>query len=163
MNIYEIDNAIQELLANSVDAETGELMIDTDALDALQMERDSKIENVACYIKNLSADVAALKAEENALAERRKATERKIERLKAYLADALNGQKFQTAKCAVSFRKTPSVEIGEGFIEWAEKNNEHLLRYKEPEANKVLIKKLLIEGAEIPNASLVENTSMTIK
>lgn len=162
MNIYEIDNAIQELLAN-VDAETGELMIDTDALDALQMERDSKIENVACYIKNLSADVAALKAEENALAERRKAAEKKIERLKAYLADALNGQKFQTAKCAVSFRKTQSVELGESFIAWAEKNNEHLLRYKEPEANKVLIKKLLIEGAEIPNASLVENTSMTIK
>ena len=42
MTIYEIDQAIMEC----VDFETGEI-IDTEQLDELQMERDTKLENVA--------------------------------------------------------------------------------------------------------------------
>ncbi len=96
MTLYEIDKNIEQL-ANAVDPETGELLVDNDALDALMMERESKIENIACYVKNLAADVKALKDEETALAERRKATEKKAERLRDYLDYALKGQKFQTA------------------------------------------------------------------
>lgn len=162
MTLYEIDSRIQELL-NEVDPETGELLADDAAFDALAMEREAKIENVACYIKNLTADVAALKAEENALAERRKAAEKKADRLKNYLSQALQGSKFQTAKCAVSFHKSQALEVADGFVEWAMQNNDNLLRYKSPEVNKVQVRKLLLEGAEIPGASLVENTSVIIK
>ena len=163
MNIYEIDNSIKQLL-EEVDPETGELIVDTDALDALMMEREKKIENVACYIKNLTSDAKQLKDEEKALAERRQAAEKKAERLRDYLTYALQGQKFQTAKCAVSFRKTQSVEVDDAFTEWAQKSgNDNLLRYKLPEVNKVAVKALLTEGAEIPCARLVTNVSMTIK
>ena len=65
MTIYEIDQAIM----NCVDAETGEI-IDTERLDKLQMERDAKLENVACWIKDLKAEAEALKAEKQALADR---------------------------------------------------------------------------------------------
>ena len=82
MNLYDIDRQIQELIENCVDPETGELTIDTAALDALQMEREAKIENLACYVKNLTADAKKIKAEEEALAQRRKAAENKAERLK---------------------------------------------------------------------------------
>ena len=58
MTIYEIDQAIMEC----VDLETGEI-IDTEQLDKLQMERDAKLENVACWIKDLKAEAEALKAE----------------------------------------------------------------------------------------------------
>ena len=51
MNIYEIDRAITDLF----DAETGEI-IDFDALAALQMERDQKIENVALWLQKPSRD-----------------------------------------------------------------------------------------------------------
>lgn len=163
MNLYQIDSKIEELLS-TVDPETGELITDNDALDALIMEREMKIENIACFIKNLTADAKALKDEEAALAERRKAAEKKAERLKGYLAYALQGEKFQTAKCAVSFRRSQAVEIDGGFTEWAEKTgNDNLLRYKEPEANKVAIKALLVQGTEIPYARLIENTSIAIK
>ena len=47
MTLYEIDNAILEC----IDLETGEI-IDTDKLDALQLERETKIENVALWIKD---------------------------------------------------------------------------------------------------------------
>lgn len=63
--LYEIDNAI----LNCCDQETGEI-IDIEALDALMMQRTEKIEGIALYIKNLTADAADYKAEKEAFAAR---------------------------------------------------------------------------------------------
>nr|DAX06297.1 MAG TPA: resistance protein [Caudoviricetes sp.] len=162
MTLYEIDEEIQELLSE-VDPETGELITDYAALDALLMEREAKIENIVLFIKNLSSDVRELKAEEAALAERRKKAEKKAERLREYVSHALGGERFQTPRCCVSFRKSTALELGEGFTEWAKEHADTLLRYKEPEPDKTAIKAALAGGAEIPNAKLVQNTTMTIK
>lgn len=162
MTLYEIDEGIQELLSE-VDPETGELITDYEALDALLMERETKIENIVLFIKNLSSDVRELKAEESALAERRKKAEKKAERLREYVSHALGGEKFQTPRCCVSFRKSTALELGEGFTEWAKEHADTLLRYKEPEPDKTAIKAALAGGAEIPDAKLVQNTTMTIK
>ena len=78
-SLYEIDQAIMECL----DWETGEIL-DAERLNALQMERQDKVESVALWIKNLSADAIAYKAEKDAFAEREKATLKKIESLKAH-------------------------------------------------------------------------------
>lgn len=162
MTLYEIDEEIQELLSE-VDPETGELITDYAALDALLMEREAKIENIVLFIKNLSSDVRELKAEEAALAERRKKAEKKAERLREYVSHALGGERFQTPRCCVSFRKSTALELGEGFTEWAKEHANTLLRYKEPEPDKTAIQAALAGGAEIPNAKLVQNTTMTIK
>ena len=162
MTLYEIDEEIQELL-DEVDPETGELITDYVALDALLMEREAKIENIVLFIKNLSSDVRELKAEEAALAERRKKAEKKAERLREYVSHALGGERFQTPRCCVSFRKSTALELGEGFTEWAKEHADTLLRYKEPEPDKAAIKSALAGGAEIPEAKLVQNTTMTIK
>lgn len=162
MTLYEVDEEIQELLSE-VDPETGELITDYAALDALLMEREAKIENIVLFIKNLSSDVRELKAEEAALAERRKKAEKKAERLREYVSHALGGEKFQTPRCCVSFRKSTALELGEGFTEWAKEHADTLLRYKEPEPDKTAIKAALAGGAEIPDAKLVQNTTMTIK
>lgn len=163
MTLYEIDKRIEEL-TNAVDPETGELMVDVDAIEALAMEREQKIENIACYIKNLNSDVSELKNEEKALAERRKTAEKKAERLKNFLVSALDGQKFSTSKCAVSIRKSQSVEVDDSFIDWAVfNNNDSLLRYKSPEVDKTAVKNLLDTGATLPYARLKENYSVIIK
>lgn len=162
MTLYEIDEGIQELLSE-VDPETGELITDYEALDALLMERETKIENIVLFIKNLSSDVRELKAEEAALAERRKKAEKKVERLREYVSHALGGERFQTPRCCVSFRKSTALELGEGFTEWAKEHADTLLRYKELEPDKAAIKAALAEGALIPDAKLVQNTTMTIK
>lgn len=163
MTLYEIDKSI-EALVNAVDPDTGEITVDNDALDALLMERDAKIENIACYIKNLAAEAKAIKEEEMALSARRKTTEKKAERLKDYLTYALQGEKFQTAKCAVSFRKSSAVEVDDCFVEWAQTSgNEELLRYKEPEVNKTAVKERLTGGEAFDFARLVQNMSITIK
>lgn len=99
MKLYEIDQAMYECL----DAETGEI-IDAEQLEALQMERDRKVENVAKWIKNMKSDVAALKAEEESFKRRRQAAENRVKSLTDYLEYALAGQPFESADKSVSIK-----------------------------------------------------------
>lgn len=69
MTLYEIDVALMTAIAHGTDPETGEIN-NLDELMGLQMERDQKIENIACLIKNLKDDVRGLKAEAQVLTER---------------------------------------------------------------------------------------------
>ena len=158
MKLYEIDNAILDC----IDLETGEV-IDTERLDALNMERDAKIENVACWIKDLKAEAEAIKVEKMTLAERQKVAENKVESLKNWLAYALGGQKFSTAKCAVSFRNTESVEVTEEGLEVLMKEHDELLTYKAPEPNKKAIKDAIKDGLSVAGVQLVQNVSTIIK
>lgn len=158
MKLYEIDNAILEC----IDMETGEV-IDAEKLDALNMERDAKIENVVLWIKDLKAEAEAIKAEKLALAERQKVAENKVESLKKWVAYALGGQKFSTAKCAVSFRNTESVEVTEEGLEALMKEHDELLTYKAPEPNKKAIKDAIKDGLSVAGVQLVQNVSTIIK
>ena len=158
MKLYEIDEAI----LNCIDTETGEI-IDADQLDKLTMEREAKLENVACWIKDLKAEAEALKAEKMAFTERQKVAENKMESLKKYLAYALDGKKFSTAKCAVSFRNTESVEVTEEGLEALMKEHDELLTYKAPEPNKTAIKQAIKDGLNVAGVQLVQNISTIIK
>lgn len=153
-NLYEIDQGIIECL----DMETGEI-IDPERLESLQMERDQKIEGVALWVKNLLSDAEAIKAEREALADREVKCRKKADSLKVWLEKALEGQKFSTAKCAVSFRKSETVEVADIALIPAE-----LLRVKTTvEANKAAIKALLKEGRDVVGCCLVENQNIQIK
>ena len=158
MNIFEIDKAIMEC----VDLETGEI-IDTEQLDKLQMERNSKIEGVACWIKDLKAEAEALKNEKQALAERQKTAERKAESLKKWLAYALQGEKFSTTKCAISFRKSEAVEVTDEGLNNLMKEHDDLLTYEAPKPNKTAIKQAIKDGLNVAGVQLVRNISTIIK
>lgn len=160
-SLYEIDRQIMAL----VDPETGEIM-DGAAFDQLQMAREDKLEGIACFIKNLTAENDAIRQEEKNLANRRKLNDNKIERLRTYLADALGGETFQTAKVSVNFRRTSRVEVAEPAlaIAWAQANGFNgLVKYKAPEIGKDDLGKLLRSGMEIPGVELVEGMSMGVK
>ena len=163
MKLYEIDSAIEKLIAESIDEETGELLIDPEKLEELQMQREAKIESLALYYKNLTAEAKAIREEEVALAARRKTVENVAERAKNYLEFALKGEKFKTPRVAVSYRKSTQVELETDFVEWAQVHEPDLLRYKDPEPDKTAISNALKAGKEIGKAWLVENTSMQIK
>ena len=158
MTIYEIDQAIMEC----VDLETGEI-IDTEQLDKLQMERNTKLENVACWIKDLKAEAEALKNEKQALAERQKVAENKAESLKKWLAYALQGEKFKTPKCAISFRKSEAVEVTDEGLNNLMKEHDELLTYEAPEPNKTAIKQALKDGLNVAGVQLIQNISTIIK
>lgn len=161
MNLYEIDRAMKAL----VDPETGELM-DYEAFSELQMDRDSKIENMALWIKNLTAEAKAIKEEEVVLKERRQRTEAKAARLKDYLREALCGEKFQTARCSISYRKSTALEVEDttSLAEWLDSNGHpDMVVYAAPLVDKRAVTDLLKGGVDIPGAVLVERTNMQVR
>ena len=101
--------------------------------------------------------------EKQKLAERQKVAENKTESLKKWLAYALCRQKFSTAKCAVSFRNTESIEVTEEGLKALMKEQDELLIYKAPEPNKTAIKQALKDGLTVAGVELVRNTNVIIK
>ena len=162
MTLYEIDNAIREVLESAADPETGELVDEAllEQYDKLIMDRDQKIENIGLYIKNLEADAAAIKAEAKNLTARAKAAENKAEHLRNYMQFCLNGQKFQSPRLSVSFRRSQKVEVDQNRLF---EIPEDYLRYKDPEVDKKRVSEALKAGEDIPGCTLVDSVSMIIK
>lgn len=153
MKLFEINEEIMKC----VDVETGEI-IDEVKLQQLQMARDIKIENIACWIKNILSDAEALKAQKQVFADRQKAAENKAESLKRYLSKVLEGQKFTTDKVAVSFRKTSSVNVKD-----ITQLKEEYLKYADPTPDKTAIKNAIKAGKDVAGAEIVEGQSISIK
>ena len=162
MRLYEINAELEKL----IDPETGEIA-DIELFEHLAMERSTKIENIALWIKNLESDAESLQAEEKKLKARRVSAENNAERLHDFLSGMLSdGEKFETPRVKLSWRKSESVKIlipEEDFIEWAKKVNNELLSYKEPTINKVEIKKRLNAGEAITAATLLQSNNLQIK
>lgn len=152
-SLYEIN----EQILSCVDMETGEI-IDMDKLNELQMVFDDKVEGIALWIKNLLSDADAIKKEKDVLEERKKACENKAKNLKEYLNSVLQGQKFNTPKVSISFRKSESIEIADGA-----NIPEEYLRYPEPEVKKTDIKKAIKAGETFEGVSLVQKQNIQIK
>lgn len=163
-SLYQIDNAVLTVLEDGLvfDEETGEILFDPDNLDELEVERNAKLEAVALFVKSLEAEAAAMREEERKLAERRGRNERKAERLRRYLSDsmlALGDTKLETARVALSFRKSESVVIEDQAALPVE-----FLKVKMTEtADKAAIKKALKAGQQVAGAQLVENKNLQIK
>ena len=76
----------------------------------------------------------------------------------------LDGQKFSTARCAVSFRKSQKVEVTEEGLENLMKSgNDALLTYKTPEPTKKAIAEAIKDGLNVRGVQLVQNVSTIIK
>lgn len=164
LSLYEIDKAVVTVLDDGLvfDEETGEIIFDEDNLDALETERNAKLEAVALFVKSLEAEAAAMREEERKLAERRGRNERKAERLRKYIADSM--QRFgdtnlETARVSLGFRRSESVEVVDQTALPVE-----FLKVKMTEtADKAAIKKALKAGQQVAGAQLVENKNLQIK
>ena len=169
MTLYDIDAQIAALDGAAedemlIDAETGELISVSQALDALRIEREAKLENVACWVKNLSAEADAIREEENRLVKRRKAAETKAANLKAWLLSAMTREdgttdKLKTGRVAVSVKRNPpSTVVDEALLPSTYKVAK--ITYQ---PNKELIKRDLLSGGEVPGAHLEYGRSVVIK
>lgn len=158
--LYELDNAIANF-EFEIDEETGEIL-NADDLDKLEMEREKKIENVALWYKNLKSDAEAYKREKDLFAEKERVTKNKMESLKSYLNYALHGETFkaESGRVQITYRKSKSVEVADGFIDDCD------LRFLIPQAPKIdktEIKKALENGEEIVGATIIEKQNIQIK
>jgi len=160
--LYEIEQEIMDCL----DDETGEIL-DLGRLDALQIEREAKLEGVALWIKDLKYEAAAVKEEADKLTARKKALDSKIDSIKTWLLGAMNGEKLKTPRCNVYQTHNQKLAVADeaGLISFlrSTKDGEKYLRFPEPELNKTEIKEALKGGAFIPGAVLEETESLVIK
>ena len=162
LKLYEIDQAILDC----VDLETGEIL-DPEKLDALQMERERKLEGVALWVKDLKAEAAAVKEEADKLKAREKSLNNKIDGLKNWLMYALNGEKLKTPRCNVYYMRNQRLAVADeekliGFLKTLEEP-EKFLKFSEPELRRDEIKKAIKDGYEIPGAELEQTESVVIK
>lgn len=161
MTLYEIESQIIACL----DLETGEIT-DAERLDALQMEREAKLENIALYIKNLAAEADAIKLEEKNLAERRKAKESRADGLRQYLTDALGGAKFESARVKVSFRKSASVEVqdADALLAFLENGGfSGCIEYLPPKIKLKPVGDLIKAGQALPGVAIIEKQNIQIR
>lgn len=166
MTLYEINSQIDQILSNiEIDEETGEVLFDTTLLESLQIAHDVKIENIACYVKNLASDIEAIKAEEKNLKARRQSKEKLVERLTYMLDNDLQGQKFETARCTISYRKSTSTVVDEVVFLDKYKDDPKMCTPQPTEYkyDKNELKKKLKAGEKIEGVTLSENNNISIK
>ena len=156
MSLYEINEQIQKAIELGFDPETGEIL-DESALEQLQLDRDEKIENICLFIKDLKAEAAALDAEKKNLDARASVAKKKSDSLSRYLQAMLDGEKFKTARCSISYRKTSAV-----IVDDENELPELCIRIRK-EPNKTAIKDYINAGVSVPGAHIEDRQSMIIK
>ena len=168
MRLYEISEQYRKFMM-AIENDEVEAEAISDTLEAIRDTLEEKADNIACIIKELTAEAAAIKEEEQALAARRKAKENRVQSLKSYLAAALldnDINKVESARNKISFRRSTSVDVADEqeFISWAELNghNEYLT-YKAPTINKTAIKNAILAGDKVEGAYIAEHDNIQIR
>ena len=155
-SLYQINEQVDSIMAkiqSAFDESTGEIIDEKlfaesqKELDNLEIAQNEKIENIACYIKNLSSDVFALENEIKTLSQRKKSKENQLKRIKEYLSNFLKFKgikKIETPKAVVSFSKSEVLEITdeEELLEYRKYRGD-FLKYREPEIDKAELKKYI--------------------
>ena len=162
MSLYELDTKIKACIQldeeHVVDTEDGEIL-NLQQFEALQMERGQKIEGMCCYIKNKLAEADAIDAEAYTLSHRSGVIRKEVERCKAYLAGALYGEKFETPRCKITWRKSEVCNV----LSMEEIPEEYKRTKVTIDADKTAIKKAIKAGAEVPGAEVIQKLNMTLK
>lgn len=169
MTLYQLNEQFEELWAVMDDIPAD----DPDALEAfyttlegIQMERDEKIESIACFIKQLNADAAALKAEADALTERKKSKEKKSERLKEMLLSAMtdtNTKRLDLPRAKLTVRQNPPSVVIRDLEPLVTSAYLKPRKITESDIDKTAIKAAIQSGEEVEGAELETRTSLLIK
>lgn len=167
MKLYELAGDYRELMDKLESGELSEELL-SDTLEGIRGAIEEKADGIACMLKALEADAAAIKAEEDKLSERRKSKERAYDRMRAYLSDMLlhaGVTNVETPRSQIRFRKSEAVIVDHeaDFIRWAEENRDDFLNYKEPVINKTAVKKALLAGETIAGVRMETRQNLQIK
>lgn len=161
MQLYKIARSIQNCFKTPtgeyIDTDTGEVL-DEEYLNGLRIAKTRKVENIACWIKNLEAEAEAYRKEEESFRIRRKQAESKVESLKRYLTNWVAGERIDTDRCRVTWRRSISVEIQDESRVPEDYKKEKVI----VNIDKVSIKKALTGGKDVPGASLLEKQNVQI-
>lgn len=137
-----------------------------DTLSAIQGEFELKALNIAALIKNMTAEVFAMKDAEGSINERRKRLEKRIGNLENYLlinmqAAGLDNTAIESPEHFIKLSKCPvSVKIDVDAI-IPDEYMRIMPEKKEPD--KFLLKEALNNNQELKGVSLIQNVKLVIK
>lgn len=173
IKLYELGNSFEELwrMIDILEADDEnyndycEAILTT--LEGLEKDFEDKAENIAVYIKRLTAESTAIADEAKKLASRKKSMESSIEFLKGYLFSnmlKLSLSKIDKPRASISLRNNAeSVQIEDvnavlGFKQYIKPQ-----KLDESAIDKTALKAALQAGEVVSGASLVRKQSLQIK
>lgn len=165
MNLFALSHQYQAAFDAAIDPDTGEILADTSALDALADALDAKALAVAAHVRNLEAEAEAVKVAAKQMQDRAARITRQADHWRQYLTDNLllaGITEVKDARMQVRVKHNPpSVRVlDQQAIPPA------FLRYPEPPApqpDKTAIKAALQAGGIVPGVQLVRTTKVEIK
>jgi len=107
--LYEITGTMADLQALLEDETVDNEMI-LDTLESMEVLLEEKMEGIAKYLKNLTAEAEMFKAEADRLAQRSKAIQNRVESLKTYAQNCLESagiDKVKAGMFTVRLQKNP--------------------------------------------------------
>ena len=142
-----------------IDSASGEIIFDAENLEELECEYADKLEACGIWCKNEIAEAEAIREEEKRLADRRRAKEQRVERLKEYMLRSMEStdtSKIETAKVAISTRKSQRLVVDDERAIPLQ-----FIRVKQ-EINKQDLKKALKNG-DVEGAHIEDVTNLQLK
>ena len=160
LDIFEIDRRLLDAFERAVDPDTGEILSEKalEEYDQLEQDFDKKCEQIALAQLMTTLEADAIKEQKMKLAKRQAQAEKKAKSISDFLARVMDGRKLKTPRVTVSYRKSETV-----VIDNTAKLPEEFLTYKNPEPNKVALKKAIKLGREIEGVTLEEHNNIQIK
>ena len=148
------------ILATAVDHETGEILSEEAlaALNALDMERDALVLDLAAYMKGEEAEADAIREQAKRLMDRAGRHQRRA----AWLADVIGrnvepGRKLSDARSVIGWRKSTAVKITD-----ADAIPDELYRY-ERALDRAEIARRLKAGEKVEGAELEVRMNLQVK
>jgi hypothetical protein len=159
MKLYEINEKLNSILENMCDMETGEIdPVMVDELACIQIDRNTKILDTACYIRGLEAEAEAVAAEAKKLQARKKSLENKADWVHGYLVREMQPEeKLKDSRVSLSWRHSKYVEIT------CEQSVPNSFKVVKTEVSKALLSDALKAGGVIEGAELRERVHLVIK
>jgi hypothetical protein len=155
MNLYQINNEINELILNC--DESGE--IDATKFDQLTIEKEKKQENIIFVLLNQDAELDAYDAEIKRLKTQKERLEKKNEWLKKYLQNSMDSEEIKFGIHGAKIGLNPeSVEIENQDILPA--NFIVIKTTSQPDKN--AIKEALKSGQDVAGAKLIRTIKLKI-
>lgn len=163
LELYEVArdyvDAIERL--GEIEGLTDDVISDT--VESLAHDVETSVLNMSAFIKNLDAEVSAMRSYEIAMRDRRKAEEMKRDRLISYVKEAMrrcNIKKVKSNELSVTLRKpTYSVTV-DSIAKIPAKFKETKIEYK---VDKASLKEFMRLGGDVEGATLHMNPALIIK
>ena len=161
---FEIDERLLSCLKVEFTDELNQLpekVIDLEAIKALDMDPDDKIDNMGAWYTELMEEEEKLKNQINRLTILKRSVQNKAKTLKKALEEYLAGEAFDGSIVKIYYTKSKVVDFEEGCN--LKDVDQRFWRISEPELNKKEVGDILKNGGTVDGCRLIEKENMKIK